>query len=50
VAARILFPGTQAENHYSVGFGIALPHVGIDFAYDTSRSLRTASMSFVARH
>ena len=49
VAARILFPGTEAENHYSVGFGIALPHIGIDFAYDTSRSLKSASMSFVAR-
>lgn len=49
IAARILFPGTDAENHYSVGFGVALPHIGIDFAYDTSRSLRTASMWFVMR-
>ena len=49
VAARILFPGSEAENHYSVGIGFALPRIGIDLAYDTSRSLRTASMSVIAR-
>jgi long-subunit fatty acid transport protein len=49
VAARILFPGTEAENHYSVGIGVSLPHFGVDVAYDTARSLRTASLSFIAR-
>lgn len=49
VAARILFPETDAENHYSVGIGVALPHVGVDVAYDTSRSLRSASFSIIAR-
>lgn len=49
VAAKILFPQAEAENHYSIGIGIALPRVGIDAAYDTSRSLRTASLSVIAR-
>ena len=49
VAAQILFPGTEAENHYSIGIGVALPHFGVDVAYDTARSLRTASLSFIAR-
>lgn len=49
VAARILFPGTRAENHYSVGIGVAFPRFGLDVAYDTSRSFRTASLSFIAR-
>ena len=49
VAAQILFPGTRAENHYSVGLGVAFPRFGLDVAYDTSRSLRTASLSFIAR-
>ncbi|MGZ5472523.1 MAG: OmpP1/FadL family transporter [Thermoanaerobaculia bacterium] len=49
VAAKILFPETEAENHYSVGIGIALPRVGIDVAYDTSRSIRSASVSVIAR-
>ena len=49
VAAKILFPDTEAENHYSVGVGIALPRIGIDVAYDTSRSIRSASISVIAR-
>jgi hypothetical protein len=48
-AAHILFPGSQAEDHYSVGLGIALPRLGFDVAYDTSRSLRTASVSIIVR-
>lgn len=49
VAARILFPGTESEDHFAVGIGIALPRMGVDVAYDTSRSLRTASVSMIVR-
>lgn len=49
VAARILFPGNRAENHYSVGLGLAWPRFEVGAAYDTSRSLKTASISVIAR-
>lgn len=49
VAARILFPGARDENHYSAGMGIAWQRFQIDAAYDTSRSLKNASVSVIAR-
>jgi long-subunit fatty acid transport protein len=49
VAAKILFPGARAENHYSVGVGMAFQRFAVDVAYDTSHSLQTASVSVIAR-
>lgn len=50
VAARVLFPGAAAENHYSVGVGISLPRFEVDAAYDTSRTLSSASLSLIVRY
>lgn len=47
---RILFPRGQDENHYSVAVGLAWPRFQIDAAYDHSRSLKTASLSVIARY
>lgn len=49
VAAKILFPGSRTENHYSVGLGIAFPRFQVDAAYDHSETLKTASVSMIAR-
>jgi hypothetical protein len=50
VAAAILFPDRRGENHYSVGVGIAIPAFQIDVAYDTSETLKQATVSVVARY
>ena len=50
VAAAILFPRGRDENHYSVGVGLSWPRFQIDAAYDHSRSLKTASLSLIARY
>jgi long-chain fatty acid transport protein len=50
VAAVILFPDRKAEHHYSVGVGVALPAFQVDLAYDTSETLKQASVSVVARY
>lgn len=50
VAARILFPGNRAQNHYSVGVGLAWPRIQIDAGYDTSELLKSASISIIARY
>jgi long-subunit fatty acid transport protein len=50
VAAAILFPDRRGKNHYSVGVGIALPAFQIDVAYDTSETLKQATVSVVARY
>ncbi|MEO8035138.1 MAG: hypothetical protein ABI837_11955 [Acidobacteriota bacterium] len=49
VAAAILFPDRSAEDHYSVGVGVALPRFQIDLAYDTSETLKQASVSLLTR-
>ncbi len=49
VAAHILFPGARDENHYSAGIGVAWQRFQIDAAYDTSRTLKNASVSVIAR-
>jgi long-subunit fatty acid transport protein len=50
VAAAILFPDRRAEHHYSVGLGLAFPRFQIDAAYDTSETLKQASVSVMARY
>lgn len=50
VAARILFPEAEDEDHFSVGIGVALRRFQVDAAYDTSRTLKTASVSLIARY
>ncbi len=50
VAAKILFPGGDDEDHYSVGVGLAWPRFQVDAGYDHSRSLKTASLSIIARY
>lgn len=49
VGARILYPGTEDQDHYSVGVGLAWPRFQIDAAYDTADTVRTGSLSFVTR-
>lgn len=49
VAARSVFPGNRAENHYTVGVGVAWPRFQVDAGYDTTRSLKSASISVIAR-
>lgn len=50
MAAAILFPGSENENHYSVGVGLAWPRFQLDAAYDHARSMKTASVSVIARY
>jgi long-chain fatty acid transport protein len=50
VAAQILFPRGDDENHYSVGIGVAFPKFQLDAAYDHSRTVKTASVSLIARY
>jgi hypothetical protein len=50
VAAAILFPDRKAENHFAVGVGLAIPAFQIDLAYDTSETLKQASISVVAKY
>lgn len=49
VAMRILHPGAEDQDHYSVGVGLAWPRFQIDAAYDTADTARTGSISFVTR-
>ena len=49
VAAAILYPKGQAQNHYSVGGGFAWPRFQIDAAYDTSKNYKVGSLSAVVR-
>ena len=49
VASRILYPGAEDQDHYSVGVGLAWPRFQIDAAYDTADTVRTGSLSFVTR-
>ncbi|MGA7614002.1 MAG: hypothetical protein WBX15_02370 [Thermoanaerobaculia bacterium] len=49
VAAAIIFPGGQDENHYSVGFGLAWPRFQVDAAYETSDRYKVGSVSIVTR-
>ena len=49
VAEAILFPKGTAQNHFSVGAGLAWPRFQIDAAYDTSRTYKVGSISMVTR-
>lgn len=49
VAAAILYPHGEAQNHRSIGAGLAWPRFQVDAAYDTSPHYKVASVSMVAR-
>lgn len=49
VAARILYPGSEDQDHITGGFGLAWPNFQIDAAYDTSDTFKVGSLSAVFR-
>jgi long-chain fatty acid transport protein len=49
VAAAILYPRGESQNHRSIGAGLAWPRFQIDAAYDTSPHYKVGSLSMVAR-
>ncbi len=49
MAAAILFPEVDTQNHYTLGIGLAWPRWQIDAAYDTSERMKIASLSAVVR-
>jgi long-chain fatty acid transport protein len=49
VAEALLYPEGQAQNHYSIGAGLAWPRFQIDGAYDTSDTFKVLSISMVTR-
>ena len=49
VAEAIIYPGSEDQNHYSIGGGFAWPSFQIDFAYDTSDTYKVGSISLVTR-
>ncbi|HEY6137209.1 MAG TPA: outer membrane protein transport protein [Thermoanaerobaculia bacterium] len=49
VAAAILYPRGESQNHRSIGAGLAWPRFQVDAAYDTSPHYKVASVSMVAR-
>jgi long-subunit fatty acid transport protein len=49
VAAAILYPHGESQNHRSIGAGLAWPRFQVDAAYDTAPHYKVASLSMVAR-
>jgi long-subunit fatty acid transport protein len=49
IAEALLFPKGEAQNHMSIGAGLAWPRFQIDAAYDTSDTYKVASISMVTR-
>jgi long-chain fatty acid transport protein len=49
VAAAILYPKGQDQNHVSIGAGLAWKSFQIDAAYDTAEHYKVGSISMVAR-
>jgi long-subunit fatty acid transport protein len=49
VASAILYPKGSAQNHISVGAGLAWPRFQIDVAYDRADLFRVGSLSVVTR-
>lgn len=49
IAETILFRGSEDEEHYSIGIGLAWPRFQIDAAYDTSDNFKVGSISAVTR-
>lgn len=45
VAASILFPEGEDQDHYSIGIGFAFTNLQIDAAYDTSDKFKVGSIS-----
>ena len=49
IAEALLFPEGEAQNHFSIGAGLAWPRFQIDAAYDSSDTYKVASVSMVTR-
>jgi long-chain fatty acid transport protein len=49
VSEAVLFPKGQAQNHLSIGAGLAWPRFQIDAAYDRSKRYSVGSISVVTR-
>src|SRR5688500_3087945 len=49
IAAAMLFPIGETQNHISIGAGLAWPRFQVDAAYDTSDNYKVGSVSFVTR-
>jgi long-chain fatty acid transport protein len=49
VAEAMLYPEGEAQNHYSIGAGLAWPRFQIDAAYETSDHYKVGSISLVTR-
>jgi len=49
IAEALLFPKGEAQNHISIGAGLAWPRFQIDAAYDSSDTYKVASLSMVTR-
>ena len=49
IAEALLFPEGEAQNHISVGAGLAWPRFQIDAAYDSSDTYKVGSISMVTR-
>ena len=49
VAAALLYPRGESQNHRSIGAGLAWPRFQVDAAYDTAPHYKVASISMVAR-
>jgi long-subunit fatty acid transport protein len=49
VAAALLYPKGQTQNHVSVGGGFAWPRFQLDFAYDSTEHYKVGSISAVTR-
>ncbi|HET7710367.1 MAG TPA: hypothetical protein VFL80_00405 [Thermoanaerobaculia bacterium] len=49
VAAKMLYPEGETQNHFSIGAGLAWPRFQVDLAYDTSQHFKVGSISMVSR-
>jgi long-chain fatty acid transport protein len=49
IAEALLYPEGEAQNHFSIGAGLAWPRFQIDAAYDSSDTYKVASVSMVTR-
>lgn len=49
IAEAMLYPEGEAQNHFSIGAGLAWPRFQIDAAYDSSDTYKVGSISVVTR-
>lgn len=49
VGAALLYPAGKAQNHWSVGAGLAWPRFQVDVAYDQADHYKVGSVSMVTR-